>query len=337
MIDEQKLEFPVLSGTEQPRSEESPVLEPPAPHQPVKLEGVLCCGRRSTRTRSEISEIVLEPLAQWVRQVVDWSGVSGDTDAYLGDYRFLVLSLQTASGADAFVQIWSDPFREIVMEVGPGNRKDALLQAFADTLRDPLLYRGFAIGGNADNYRKALSVIPGEEAFRIAHEMMGILFDVLRYEGCSNLEYRFEQNSHLRDAHVLTGIGRSELKTLLQRWGLRATLSVDEEVIEAASLEQKFQLQLHCAHRQRKGDYWEIHCLATLPMAPDAAAALIRKVNERPFLLKAYAVSALEEPIAGVGLAHGINLAGGVTLGHIRCQISELLQTVRNLSNDRKS
>ena len=303
------------------------------PHRPVTLEGVLCCARSTARPRKKISGIVLPSLTQLVRQVVEWSSPTVEADQYLGDNRFLVLDLRTASGTDAYVQIWSEPFDQLLMEVGPGNRRDAVLQAFADGLRDPLLDRGFAIGGNADNYRKALAVPSSEDAPRVAREMLGILLDVLAYDGRTDLGYRFAQDSRLQDAHVLSGIGRSALCMLLRRWGFRATPSTDEpEAIEVTSLERTWTAQLQCAHPQRAGGFFEIHCFATLTLAADEAASLVEEVNGRPYLAKAHVITPTEEPDQEVRLAVGINLAGGVTLDHIREQIAEFLEVLRKLS-----
>jgi hypothetical protein len=338
MIDEEDIQIRLLPRPEPALLDGPALLQVPAPHGAVKLEGALCCGRSTARRRAQISDIVLPPLSQLVRQVVEWSGPSVDADQYLGDYRFLVLNVRTASGTDAYVQIWSEPHDQLLMEVGPGNREDALLQAFADGIRDPLLDRGFAIGGNANNYRKALSVPSSEDAPQVAREMLAILLDVLAYDGQTDVTYKFQQDSNLKDAHVLWGIDRSTLCMLLQRLGLRATPSAAEPtVIEAMSLERDFQLQLNSPQPPRKGNFWEIHCLTNLTMAADEASSLVEKVNGRPYLIKAHVVSLPGEPIQEVRLTIGINLAGGVTLDHIRAQISEFLQVVRKLSLDRQS
>jgi hypothetical protein len=88
------------------------------PHESIGLDGVLCCGLPLRRVRTDISGIVLRPLINLVRQVTDWTDPSGDEGQYLGDYRFLVLDTVTASGIETFVQIWSEPFDELTVEVG---------------------------------------------------------------------------------------------------------------------------------------------------------------------------------------------------------------------------
>jgi len=54
--------------------------------------------------------------------------------------------------------------------------------------------------------------------------------------------------------------------------------------------------------------------------APHASITL----NGKPHLMKAFRVSDPGEAIQQVRLSLGINLAGGVTLDHVRCQIFEI-------------
>jgi hypothetical protein len=317
-----------------------PIAEPTMralePHESIKLDGVLCAGRSAPLKRSNFVDLVLPPVTEFVRQVVDWSGFGADPDRYFGEYRFLVLDMRTESGVDTFVQIWSEPFSEVLTEVGPGNRPNPLLQRVADGMREALLDRGFTIGGNANNYLKRFPAASSAQVPCIAREMVAILLDVLTYDGRSDLLYQWQQASRLKNAHVLTEISRDDLCTLLQRWGLRATESAENvEVIEAASLEQEFPLQLHCPHPQRRGEFWERHCLATLSMAADATASVVETVNGRPFLMKAHVTTSPGDILQSVRLAAGINLAGGVTYGHVRAQIAESLQVVRRLTTDR--
>jgi len=320
-------------GLPEPRvSNTSSVLPVFTPHRAINLGGVLCCARRTARRREQLAGIILKSLAELVGQVVEWSDGSSDVDRHLGHSRFLVLSLRTISGTDAYIQIWSAPFEALVMEAGPRNRRDARLQAFADGIRDPLLDRGFAIGGDADNYQKALPIHSGDDAARLAREILAILLDVVKYDGRTDLAYRFHQASILEDGHLLTGIGRPTLYKLVQRWGLQASLSTeDSKLIKATSWELRFQLQLAAPKPERKGHFREIHCFANFTLPANAAMSLVDSVNGRPYLMKAHATVLPGESIQRVRLSVGINLAGGVTLAHIRAQIVEFLQVVRKL------
>jgi len=328
----QDIEILELEVPEQPLAGTSNVPPMFAPHRAINLDGVLCCAQRTERRREQLAGIILKALTELVAQVVLWSVGSADADRHVGDTRFLVITLNTGSGTDAYVQIWSAPFESLVMEVGPGNRRDALLQAFADGIREPLLDRGFAIGGAADNYEKVLPPPSVKDAVRIAREILAILLDVLKYDGHTDLAYRFHQASILEDSHVLTSIDRQTLCKLMQRWGFEATLSTDvSTVIKVSSWELKFQLQLAVPNPERTSNFREIHCFANFTSPANEATSIAEKVNGRPYLMKAHVTTlpgALQQKIR---LSVGINLAGGVTLDHIRAQIVEFLHAVRRL------
>ena len=333
MIDELNIELPARPKSRMPLPAEQPAFETLEPHQTVALDGVLCCARALPRLRDDITHIALTPLLSLVRQVTDWTLGSGTEEQRLGDYRFLVLDFKTPSGIDTFVQIWSEPFCNLVIEVGPGNREDAVLLAFANQIRNPLLDRGFEIGGNADNFKKILLSLSKDDPPRVARELLAILMDVLGYDGCADLVYRFHQGCNLRAGHVVNGLNRAALHTLLLSWGLRPTIPEDEtDVLDACSLHQHFRVHLFCPQQQRKDHFWEVHCAATLTLSIDKASALIREVNSKPYLFKAFASTDPSDVTQHVRLAMGIDLCGGVTLEHIRSQIYEFLDRIRKLT-----
>ena len=68
-----------------------------------------------------------------------------------------------------------------------------------------------------------------------------------------------------------------------------------------------------------------------LTLDQEKAAGLRDEVNGKPHLMKAFATSEGTDLTQQVRLSFGINLAGGVTLDHVRCQIVEFLELVRRL------
>jgi hypothetical protein len=102
-------------------------------------------------------------------------------------------------------------------------------------------------------------------------------------------------------------------------------------LVEVHDLHQEFQLNLFYPQPHRKGFFWEIHCVAFLDLTQDKANALMSEVNGKAHLMKAFATSELDDLTQRVRLSFGINLAGGVTLEHVRCQIVEFLELLRRL------
>jgi len=107
----QDIEILELEVPQQPLAGTSSVPPMFAPHRAINLDGVLCCAQRTERRREQLAGIILKELTELVAQVVLWSVGSADADRHVGDTRFLVITLNTGSGTDAYVQIWYAGFR----------------------------------------------------------------------------------------------------------------------------------------------------------------------------------------------------------------------------------
>ena len=302
------------------------------PHTVVDLEGTLVCAQERPRSSQSLASLCLPALTDQVEQVGVWNLGSTDSEIRLGDYRFLVVEFTDAADVCHFVQIWSEPHCHLTMEVGPGNREETILQAVADGIRPALTGRGFEIGGNASNYAKRLVAPSSHGARSIASEMLAILPDVHGYDGTADLTYRLHQDTILEANHVLDGISRSQLVDWLNVWSLNPRQSEDhEDVVSARERDLEFTVMLRAPKQRPSGAYWEIHCCTTFPLPNDAAAELLAEYNARPSLFKVFAGSRSDEFTREIGVVSGINLAGGVTPAHIRCQIREWLDAVRAL------
>jgi hypothetical protein len=301
------------------------------PHLPVELHGTLACAQPVPRRPEELTAMCLQALVTFVEQASLW-GLDGNPESRLGDYRFLVLDFTNAAGICRYAQIWSEPGGDLTMEVGPGDRDDALLQASADSIRPAMIGRGFEIGGNANNFRKRLVAPSAGDCTRVASELLAILTGVLQYDGTTDLTYRLHQDTRLRADHVLLGISRHQLFEYLKAWNFSPALSDDEEdMLEVRDRDLAFRVRLQVQKVKPKEDYWEIHCFAFFPLPPDAAAELLKEFNTRLNLFKVFAVSDEDASTKRIGIATGINLAGGVTLGHVRAQIMEWLEAARKV------
>ncbi len=325
-------DLPGIPGTATPNSESPPVTPEFAPHEVVNLRGTLACGQSQPRSAAELTALCLPALAGLVEQTAVWSADSTDPEERLGDYRFLVVDFTDAANICRYVQIWSEPNCGLTMEVGPGDREDEALQAVADRMRPALIGRGFEIGGNANNFHKPLVAPSKKGATCIANEMLAVLTEVLSYNGATDLAYRIHQNSHLKPSHVLDGISRAQLFDWLETWGLNPRrIEGDEDTIEGHEREFKFRALLSVPKLKPKGHFWEIHCHTTFPLPIDAAEELLAEYNRKVTLFKVFAVSGPDEGRREIGVAVGINLAGGVRPAHIRSQIREWLDAAAKL------
>ena len=302
------------------------------PHDTVDLRGALACSQPVSRTEAEVVALCAPALADLVRQVITWGMNFDNPDARIGDFRFLVVEFTDAAEICRYAQIWSEPRGDITVEVGPGDRDDERLQAEAEAIRPAMAARGFATGGGARNFRKFLSGGPRTESEAVATELLGLLTQVLGYDGTSDLSYRLHQGSHLCADHVVYGINRSQLVDWLLAWGLRPEpISDIPTLIVARDRDLLFRVMLQVPKQGAAAAYWEIHGFVTLTFPAARAASMLADLNAKPNLFKVFAASPPADDEQEVGIAVGINLAGGVTPAHIRSQILEWLDSVRAL------
>ena len=303
-----------------------------SPREETGREGVLIVGQPSKRRReATLRAIALDALSDLVRQATYWGEDRLDLEARVGDFRFLVLDFRRDDGLLLYAQIWSTAAQETILEVG-ADKLHTLRDAFIESASEPLRSRGFEIGGNAGNFRKFLPVPRSKDPARIGREMLGLLTEVLGYEGSVALTYRMRQGTFLGGAHVIHGITRPALQTFLRVWGLETTApSDDAAVLLARSHGINFRIELLVPQESAPDVYWEVHCRAQFAIPRERVADLLAEVNGKAWLVKASEAPVSEKGTAGVWFCYGFNLAGGVTPDHLKSQIFEWLENVRRL------
>jgi hypothetical protein len=328
--------LPGITETATPRGELPQNTPEFAPHEVIDLRGTLACGQSQPRSAEELTGLCLPALIGLIEQTAVWNVDSINPEERLGDYRFLVIEFTETVDICRYVQIWSEPNCDLTMEVGPGNREDKVLQAVADRMRPALIGRGLEIGGNANNFRKHLVAPSLKSASCIANEILALLTKVLDYKGTDDLTYHVHQDSHLRESHVLDGISRSQLFDWLNTWGLNPRrIDNEEDTLQARERDLTFRALLSIPKKRPNGHFWEIHCHTTFPLPSDAAEELLAEYSSKATLFKVFGGPRLDDAMREIGIATGINLAGGVTPAHIRSQIMEWLDAARTLRSYR--
>ena len=113
-------------------------------------------------------------------------------------------------------------------------------------------------------------------------------------------------------------------------WGLPATQSEDEPtVFHSHSHGFDFTLQLRVPLNKSPERFWELHCHAGFPVSRGKVNDVLTEINGKAWLLKAWARGDDSGPTPRIGIAYGFNLAGGVTLDHLKCQVFEWLGNVQ--------
>jgi hypothetical protein len=300
------------------------------PREETGREGVLIVGQPpKRRPEAALRAIALDPLTEFVRQTTEWGEDRLDLEARVGDFRFLVLDFRRDDGLLLYVQIWSSPARETVIEVG-ADKLDERRGGFIENVSEALRSRGFDIESNAGNFRKLLPIPRSKDPARIGREMLGLLMEVVGYDGSAPLVYRMRQGTFLGVAHVIHGITRPALQTFLRVWGLETTAPVDDDaVLLGRSHGINFRMHLMVPQESAPDVYSEVHCRAQFAIPRDRVAGLLAEVNGKAWLVKACESAVSEKGTGAVWLNYAFNLSGGVTPNHLKNQIFEWLENVR--------
>jgi hypothetical protein len=303
-----------------------------SPREESGRDGVLIVGQPAKpRREATLRGIALDPLADLVRQTTRWGEDRLDLEERVGDFRFLVLDFRRDDGLLLYVQIWSTAAQETILEVG-ADKLHELRDTFIERASEPLRSRGFEIGGNAGNFSKRLPVSRSKDPARIGREMLGLLTEVLGYDGRAALTYRMRQSTYLGADHVIHSITRSALQGFLRVWGLETTAPADDDAtLLARSHGINFRVHLISPQESAPDVYWEVHCRAQFSIPRERVADLLAEVNGNAWLVKAWEAPLAEKGTGCVWFSYGFNLAGGVTPNHLKSQIFELLENVRRL------
>lgn len=111
-----------------------------------------------------------------------WSG-DFDRSWKIGDFNYLVLSVEPDEDTSLYVQYWSEPLEDVCAEVCSGEWNPGALQHVWHRHREQIAAMAYAIGGAAKNFRKEIPVETSADARAAAEEALRILFDVFGYRG----------------------------------------------------------------------------------------------------------------------------------------------------------
>lgn len=310
-----------------PQTKASPL----RPQRHVAVEGTLLTARATRRTPDEVSKFCQDALSELVGQAILWPATAPAGETWTGTFRFLIVQFDVPDGS-CYVQIWSEPVTPVLLEVGPGERTDPALQAIATRIAGPLAGRGFAIGGNARNYRKRLPVPLAEESARVAAEMLALVSEVLGYDGTTDLQYRFCQSSHLRADRVVQRVSPEFLQRVLAEWDIRAAVPPNvADALEASAhgFDVRFYFFDECG--DHPGEFEEVHAMCIVRMDESRAREIVTRVNTTRFAFRAWPISVDTSRHAGVCFTLPLTLAGGVTLRALRLRLDDWFGCLRSL------
>jgi hypothetical protein len=152
----------------------------------------------------------------------------------VGDFRYVIFSVEP-DGASLYVQFWSEPGEDVMMEVCSGAWNPGAVEYVGRTERGKLERLGLAVEEPADNFGKAVTIASPADAERYAREVLTILFDVFGYRGQWPFEVEREQGARWEMAATYESLTPEDFGKLAAEVGYDAAI-VDAEGTPAAVL-----------------------------------------------------------------------------------------------------
>jgi hypothetical protein len=229
----------------------------------------------------------------------------------IGDFNFLVVSIEPDTNTSLYVQFWSEPHESVLMEVGSGERCPGAIRYIGPAQRKALDDRGYKRGGSAKNYQKELVINSASDAEVAAHEALQIVFDVFGYRGQWRLGIKRHRGERAEHDPVYNSVTPEDFAKVAASAGFAATVTViDNTRLVALKHRRLASLAFMEGQVPRRNLYSLVNLQGELTLTRRVKDEAIETVNSAMRFLKVRRVGPRT-----VGIRMSLSLDGGVTAG----------------------
>ena len=274
------------------------------------LERVIFKGSRKPMDRRDL-HVALEPIMQaWIRAACLWETLE------IGDYRFVVFSLEVAPETQVYVQFWSEPLEPVVWEISSGRWNPPADEWLAGERASRIEALGFPIGGKAENYHRIVRVTSAKDTAAIAKTVVRIFYSGFDYRGTAPILAKLVHEGRSETNATFDAFTIEDISKVFAGLGFRVEALVDEAGDEERAL-------IRCRNRgtdttvelhERVGEqnlYRRLRLAANVEL-PEA---------ERRELQREAGAPDGAEPVVSISVVHPFS--GGVTLAWLMERIKE--------------
>jgi hypothetical protein len=175
-------------------------------------------------TLEEIYQKDLPTVATRIWKACQWAE-RGSGSWKIGDYKFLVISITPEPNTTLFVQFWSEPDEDVVVEVCVGEWASEALKYVQQRQRELIRSLGFETGGHSKNFRKVIRIRSAVEAEQVARETLRIFYDCFDYRGQWRLEFHGKRGGRAESVPVYQALTPEDFAKLVATDGYAATVA----------------------------------------------------------------------------------------------------------------
>lgn len=270
--------------------------------RPSEVSGTLVKPLGKPRSPSVIFAAAERQLLDHLKVACLWPERQRDKAWRIGDYSCYVLSFSPARGAEVYAQFWSEPDEDGVI---------------------------FATRGKANTSRKSIAIGTAREVRVLAREAVGVLCEVLGYDGRVPLTYHLHLGTRLRPGPVFDSICASDLAKLMRRWGFVADAEEHAgraNLVRSAIGRQPFLVALVGERPEGSSEYGMLWLRAFLRFEQGVPEGLAGAINEN-----AIAARASVDAEGDLVVQTPIVLHGGVTADNLATSFAIWQRTIEEI------
>ncbi len=273
----------------------------------TRQEVLLDVGSKPITSIDELVAQCHRALSAQLWMTCRWS--EGGSNWKIGDYNYLVVSVEPDTDSSLYVQFWAEPRERVVMEIGSGESCPGAIRYIGSSQRNAIEARGYARGGRAGNYEKELVIDSAAAAEAAALEVLLIFFEVFAYRGQWRLSVERHRGERADHRPVFVSVTPEDLAKIAARAGYEAavTISGDTRLVTLTRGRRKFLAVMDW--RVAKQNLYSLVALqADVKLTQRVSEEVIAQVNSRLQFVKVWRTDART-----VRICMPLVLDGGVT------------------------
>lgn len=228
----------------------------------------------------------------------------------VGDYNYLVVSVEPDEDTSLYVQFWSEPREGVLAEICSGEWCPGAIRYIGPAQRNALEARGYVRGGRAGNFQRKLVIDSAAAAEDAALDVLQVFFEVFGYRRQWRLKIERHRGERADHRPVYMNVTPDDFAKAAARVGFEVTVTNNGDTPPLVALTQgRREFQAVMEWRVRKQNLFSLVVLqADLTLAPPVSDEAISRVNSRFRLVKVTRTDART-----VRLRMPLSLEGGVT------------------------